>query len=266
MELNVDDRGNGPAIVLLHGQPGQIHDWDRVVPELVEDHRVVVPDRPGYGRSAGPATGLFDGADVLAADLRARGVEGAVVVGHSYGGGVALALASRHPDLVAGLVLAASIGSAAAVDPFDRIAALPLVSDAIAYIALQILPPWLLRIPVDLDVGSGSDLTAVPKHRLTEKIDLWRRRSIWRSFATEQRALVAESDDLTHALSGIEQVAIVLSGTRDRLVRPAAARDLTERLPGARLELLAGAGHLLPYHRPDAIVAAVREVSALTFA
>src|ERR1700674_4915971 len=108
--LAADDRGAGPVAVLLHGQPGDRHDWDDVVASLNGRLRALVPDRPGYGATGGPAGGFADNAAAVLHLLDARGVASAVVVGHSWGGGVALDLAIRQPDRVGALVLVASVG------------------------------------------------------------------------------------------------------------------------------------------------------------
>ena len=77
------DRGEGPVALLLHGQPGQGSDWDDVAAGLASSNRVLVPDRPGYGRTGGPAVGLAANADSLDCLLDDKGVGSATVVGHS---------------------------------------------------------------------------------------------------------------------------------------------------------------------------------------
>src|SRR4051794_20637875 len=79
-------------VVLLHGQPGGRRGWQRVMDSLGPGFSVVAEDRPGYGgaSSVGP-TGLAGNADAVVARLDSLAVDAAVVVGHSWGGGVALA-------------------------------------------------------------------------------------------------------------------------------------------------------------------------------
>src|SRR5205085_2655357 len=100
-------------LTFLHGQPGSGGDWDGVLARLPADLATFAPDRAGYGDNPAPAGDFAHGArDVLAALDRA-GVESTVVVAHSFGGGVGLALAAAAPQRVRGIVLVSSIGPAA---------------------------------------------------------------------------------------------------------------------------------------------------------
>ena len=101
---------SGRWVVLLHGQPGSAADWQQVVSRLPDGVGVVAQDRPGYGASPRSAGGFTAGARAVLADLDARGIDRAVLVGHSYGGGVALATAQLAPERVEALILLAGVG------------------------------------------------------------------------------------------------------------------------------------------------------------
>nr|HET7858777.1 alpha/beta hydrolase [Caldimonas sp.] len=110
VRLHVVDRGEGPPVVLIHGNAVTHRDFDAsgVVERLVRSHRVLAFDRPGYGHSGRPRDRLWTPsaqAALLHAALAQLGVERAVVVGHSLGAMVALALALDHPGDVRRLVL-----------------------------------------------------------------------------------------------------------------------------------------------------------------
>jgi pimeloyl-ACP methyl ester carboxylesterase len=105
-------RDADPAVVLLHGWPLDRGIWSEVAPRLADARvRVLCVDVPGLGRSAPlPAARwtVEDYAEEVAAILREGRTARCAVAGHSFGGYVALALAERHPDLVAGLALVSS--------------------------------------------------------------------------------------------------------------------------------------------------------------
>ena len=99
--------GTGEPILLIHGLAGSSRTWDDVIPTLAEHHDVIAPDLLGHGESAKPvgdyslgafASGLRDFLSVL-------DVPSVTIVGHSFGGGVAMQLAYQHPHLVDRLVL-----------------------------------------------------------------------------------------------------------------------------------------------------------------
>ena len=86
-------------LILLHGQPGSPADWQQVAGLLPAQLHPVATDRPGYGPSRLPAGGFAANARAVLDDLDSRGITRAVLVGHSWGGGVALSAASRLPRL-----------------------------------------------------------------------------------------------------------------------------------------------------------------------
>ena len=125
MTLAAVDVGEGPVAVLLHGQPGGPADWSAVIEELRGRMRLVVPDRPGYGRTGRPALGFDGNATALIQLLDRLNIERAVIAGHSWATGVGLAAAIRFPDRVQALVLAAPVSPALPAGAIDRALAHP---------------------------------------------------------------------------------------------------------------------------------------------
>ncbi|HET9732876.1 MAG TPA: alpha/beta hydrolase [Acidimicrobiales bacterium] len=254
--------GRGSTVLLLHGQPGTGDDWAAVSPLLTGRHRLIVPDRPGYGRSPGPAVGITGNADIAASLLDGEATP-AVVVGHSYGAAVALRLAELHPGLVAGLVLVAPAATPAALDRFDLILGSEGAGTALSFAlvrgaglaarALTLAPPsgWAL-----LARRTGADPT-----RMRALAGQWANAELWRSFAVEQRSMVWELPAVEDALGSISAPTVVLAGTRDRLVPRAATEALLAALPEARLRWTRG-GHLVPWRDPVAVAQAVDELSS----
>src|SRR3954469_21205447 len=110
VRLHYSDRGEGSPVVLIHGNAVSGDDWNTsgVAELLLGSHRVIIFDRPGFGYSERPRGRLWTAAqqaELLHEALRQLGVERPVIVGHSWGTIVALALAEQHQADVAGLVL-----------------------------------------------------------------------------------------------------------------------------------------------------------------
>lgn len=251
--------GPGPAVVLLHGQPGTAGDWQWVVPRLESRYSLVVPDRPGYGRTGGPAVGFAANATAVAGLLDDLGIDRAVVVGHSWSGGVAMAFAAAHPERTAGLVLVSSVGPGEPVGWDDRLLALPVVGEVLSATAIGGLGFLLGRSRVQEVAGrrlGGRAYDAVTAlTRLTSG-----RGSVWRSFVAEQRSLLDELEDLGPLLPTIHAPTAVVHGSRDRVVPVEVARANAAAIPTASLRIVAGAGHLIPHDRPDAIADAIDDV------
>ncbi len=102
-----DNRGEEPAIVLLHGYLESIEVWDEFIPLLSPPFRVVAPDLPGHGISEvkGKVHSMEFEADVVHSVLTGLGVKRCCVVGHSMGGYVALEFLRKYPEMLSGIIL-----------------------------------------------------------------------------------------------------------------------------------------------------------------
>ena len=247
--------GEGPAVVLLHGQPGSAADWELVLPHL-GGLRLLVPDRPGYDGT--PAGGFAHNAAALFRRLDDAGIERAVLVGHSWGGGVALRAALDAPRRIAALCLLGSVGSSLAVSRTDRLLAIRGVGSGSA----RFMARTGRRMAPVVAATSGSRLDAPQRATLAATLGMWSLTGAWGAFAAEQRALVQEGPGIARRLREVQAPAVVTMGGRDAVVPPEAQRDLATRLPRAELRHLDG-GHLLTLEAPAQVAAAVRRAVEL---
>jgi uncharacterized protein (TIRG00374 family) len=244
-------------VVLLHGQPGSPADWQLVTSRLPAQLHAVAADRPGYGSSPLPAGGFAANARAVLDDLDSRGVTRAVLVGHSYGGGVALSAASLAPGRVEAVVLLASVGPGC-VTGWDRLLAAPGAGQLCALVAWR-LTPWLARARL-AGIARRSGRPLGPDEHVNWQV--WGHvghgdRPLWRTFLTEQRALLRELGGLEHAIASVRAPVLVLADPNDKVVPFETARRLTRALSDARLQLVEGAGHHLPRRAPAAVADAI---------
>jgi pimeloyl-ACP methyl ester carboxylesterase/uncharacterized membrane protein YbhN (UPF0104 family) len=249
-------------LVLLHGQPGSPADWHAVTARLPPQLRALAADRPGYGASRRPAGGFTANAQAVIEDLDARGVQNAVLVGHSWGGGVALRAASLAPDRVQAVVLLAGVGPGC-VTGLDWLLAAPGIGSLSSLLAFR-WTPWIARARLAwLRRRHGRPL--YPGE--SASLQVWGHPGagdwpLWRTFLTEQRALLFELAELEAAAESVRVPVLLIADPADRVVPVKTSRRLAALLPDARLLLVAGAGHHLPRRAPRAVADAITEFLA----
>jgi pimeloyl-ACP methyl ester carboxylesterase len=244
-------------LVLLHGQPGLGSEWDQVAAGLPERFNPLLPDRPGHGSSTQAGGGLDDNAAAVLAQMDARGIERAVLVGHSYGGGVALRVASVAPSRVEALVLLASVGPDC-LNGWDWLLAAPLAGPLCSLAGWQ-LTPWFGRALMRVFASRQGREAAIRRH-----VNIyvwgyagWQHGPLWRTFLTEQRALMGEAAGLADAARAVRVPALVISDRRDPMVPFKTAQALASLIPDARLHVIEGAGHHLPLRAPEEVAAQI---------
>ena len=245
------------TIVLLHGQPGSRSDWDAVIAALPPGTDAVALDRPGYHSSPFPPGSLEDNATWLIRELDDAGIDNAILVGHSYGGGVALAAATQAPERVRGLVLLASVGPEC-LNGWDTLLAAPVAGPVCSVMAFS-ATPWFARKFLSLKKQSLRRPLANDEFVYTE---IWGNSAhdhgkAWRTFLTEQRELVRKLDDLTARLDSVKTPTLIAADPADSVVPHDTAHALNALLPNSTLEWIEGGGHHLPRRKPTDVAQSI---------
>lgn len=264
------ERGRGPALLLIHGLGGSLRTYTHsLVDRLADDFRVVVMERPGSGestRAPGAGARLGAQAETVSAFIRALGLERPLLVGHSLGGAVALAVALEHPEQVRGLALVAPLANEQTAVPavFNRL----LVTSP----ALRRLKAWTVAAPASilrrarvLETLFGPD--PVPRDYATNGGGLLGLRP--QSFCASSEDLVALEGELPAWVGRYGELRVpvgILYGRGDRVLdHRLHGVAVAPMIKGAELELIEG-GHMLPLTAPDAVAGFVRRVAARAFA
>lgn len=256
------EAGQGPVLLLIHGMGGTFENWQEVVEPLSRHHKVIAPDLPGHGAS-GPGGGDYS-IGAFAAGLRdlllALGHKRATVVGHSLGGGIAMQFAYQFPEMVERLVLVSSGGLGPEVSPILRAATLPgadLFISATAAIGSRIVPT-LARGLAMIGLRPSADLHEVIRGYGT-LTDPARRTA----FLATVRAVLGTGGQRVDASDRLylaeAMPVLILWGAEDPIIPAHHGEDAHERIPGSRLEIFEGVGHMPQIETPLRFVTCLEE-------
>jgi pimeloyl-ACP methyl ester carboxylesterase len=257
--------GKDPAVVLIHGLPGTAQDFDKVTALLPGRHTIAF-DRPGFGFSSGGYHPLAEQLTTLDELLARLHVTRPVLVGHSYGGTLALAYAERRPRAVRGLVLVDAAAGGERTGGLERAQA-----HFVQFLSWPVVRPiadatfsQLLRTASvkqgDAQAFDPGDVDPAHEQRL---LALNMRHEDLDAYAGEEHEANDVFDHLDPRLATVTAPAVVIQGAGDKLVTADHGRKIAATLPHARLVMVSG-GHMAPYVHPAVVAAAVRELLAIS--
>jgi pimeloyl-ACP methyl ester carboxylesterase len=256
--LHYVDEGEGPAILMIHGLGGQMRNFTYALKgKLTDRFRVIVVDRPGSGYSSRPSeasASIVNQAKTLAGFIRTLGLEQPLLVGHSMGGAVALAIALNHPECAGGLALISPLShpQESVPEPFGGL--------AIPVAWLRRLVAWTVAVPYaiarskimmqavfgpetapgDFAVKGGGLLNLRPE-----------------IFCASSADLLAVGDDLPAMAGRYSTLNIpvgVIYGADDRVLDATVhGKALTEKIAAADLDLIPGGGHMVLVTQADRV-------------
>lgn len=234
------------AVVFIHGAGGTHLNWPPKIRRLT-NLRTYALDLPGHGKSGERGLQTIESyADSILVWMDAIGLHRAVFVGHSMGGAIALTLAKSHPDRVLGLGLVAT-GARLRVDPqlLENTANIHTFSTAIA-----VLTTW--------------SFSAQANPRLVELAS--KRFSETRPSVLHGDLLACDHFDMMESLATIQTPTLVICGDQDQLTPLRYAQFLRDRIPGAELSIIPGAGHMVMLEHPQTVAEALHQfLSSIPF-
>jgi pimeloyl-ACP methyl ester carboxylesterase len=246
-------RPNGPPLVLLHGLSDSYSSWMHLVPRLAQDRRVLVPDLPGHGLSARPDASyeLKWYAHTMARWLESRGLESVDMVGHSFGGGVALMMLPECRRRIRRLILVSSGGLGREISFLLRLASIP-------YLVERFGQPFMgpaTRLGLMATGGAFSQTDGAKRSAMNA------RGGSARAFARTVRDIIDWRGQRRSFLDRPPDLALppiaVFWGDRDAVIPISHARALEQSMDGVRLTVFDGCGHYPHHQQPEAFVRAV---------
>ena len=265
VRLHYVDRGSGSPVVLLHGNGVTLQDYTAsgVLDLAAERHRVIAFDRPGFGYSDRPRSTIWTPAaqaGVLAAALEKLGVTRAVVVGHSWGTMVALALALDRPDLVAGLVLLSGYYYGTArpdVVPFS-LPAIPGVGDVMAHTISPLSGAAIGPVTIKASFAPAP----ISEKFADLPLALTLRPSQIRATAADTAMMIPGATALSLRYSELAMPITIMAGEGDLIAHVANhAERLAAEIGHSDLRIVPDQGHLFHYAVPDQVAAAIDRIA-----
>jgi pimeloyl-ACP methyl ester carboxylesterase len=265
VRLHYLERGQGPAVVLLHGNGATAADFvaSGILDRAAERHRVIVFDRPGAGYSARPRRRIWTPkaqAALLGKALDRLAVQRPVVLGHSWGTLVALALALDRPAETRGLVLLSGyyFPRFRADVALLSLAALPGLGALLRHTLL----PVLGRLTLPYAVRKIFAPLPVSPRFAAFPLALSLRPSQLRATLQDTALMIPAALALSRRYADIGAPAVIMAGRGDEIVDCGRqSKRLGDVLPASELRLADGIGHMLHYALPDAVVAAIEDAA-----
>lgn len=233
--------GQGDPVILLHGWGATSQSLSPLSGVLSESCRVLTVDLPGFGWSMAPPTawGVTEYARHVEGLMRETGIKAAALVGHSFGGRIAITLAARQPALVSRLVLVASSGirPPRRLGYYGRVGAFKLAR-------------WFFSRP-----GWG----AIGQRMLSKMSGRFGSRDYCAAGPMRPTLVKVVNEDLTPLLPAVQTPTLILWGDRDQEVPRSAMEIMAARIPHARLIVFEGAGHFPFLDMPEKFCGSVKE-------
>lgn len=253
------------TVLFIHGASTSLLDpfysFSDMCPQNIQ---MLFVDRPGHGKSDfGTSENILPDAqaDAIATLMQLRGIAKAIIVGHSYGGAVAAALAVRHPEKVVGLIFLspAAYPWVGGISWFNNIAKLPIIGALFSFFVV----PTLGAIVLKRTTQAVFEPNEFPDD-YTRRANTWqalRPRAFQRN-ARELAALSAWAEQASHNYKRIIAPTLIVTGDRDNIVSPVVhAKRLAKEIKQSELFVLKGMGHKSDYIAKDLVTAAIEKLS-----
>jgi len=254
VKLFYEEKGQGSPILLIHGFGASTYTWRRIAPALAETHRVIAVDLKGFGQSDKPFDerySIFDQAELLKQLIVGNDLRDLTLVGHSFGGGVALLLAldddPRLEGRISKLVLLDTIAYAQDIPVSFRMLNMPVVS----HLGVRMLPPAVqarlaLRIAYldnskiedeEVEMYAAPLRTAAGKHAIIHSA----------------RQIIPEGlEEISERYKTITVPTLIGWCDHDRIVPLDVGLKLRRTLPNAHLKIIDDCGHMPQEEQPEA--------------
>jgi len=261
VRLFVEEKGMGSPVLLMHGFGASTFTWRKIAPQLARRHRVIAVDLKGFGQSDKPFDAqysVFDQAELIKQLIIDKDLHNLTLVGHSFGGGVALVLAldddPRLKGRISKLVLLDTIAYPQDVPVFFRMLDMPLVS----HLGVRMVPPIVqtriaLRIAYldnskiddeEVEIYAAPLRTAAGKHAIIH---------------SARQIVPKDLEEISKRYGSIRLPTLIGWCDYDRIVPLEVGLKLRRTLPNATLRIIEGCGHMPQEEQPEATLSLIQD-------
>jgi pimeloyl-ACP methyl ester carboxylesterase len=260
--------GSGPPVVLIHGMVNSSKHWERVAAQLADSHTVIAPDLIGHGDSATPRGDYSLGAhaSVIRDLLASLGIDRASIVGHSFGGGVAMVFFYQFPQRTERLGLISAGGLGDEVSPLLRSAALPGAQALLSLAANRRIVDRIARTGERM--RESGNRKGVYLEAIARAMRPLEDRGARNAFIQTLRAVIdvkgqrISARDRLYLLDAMPT--LIVWGERDNTIPLEHGRYTHDQVPHSRFETLPKAAHFPHLEDPDGLAAVLRDWLATT--
>src|SRR3979411_314269 len=266
VRLHYVERGSGTPLVLFHGNGSMIQDFESsgLIDLAAENYRVIVFDRPGFGHSLRPRNIVWTPeaqADLFMKALDRLHVQHAIVLGHSWGASVAVALAIKHPSCVEALVLASGYYFPTARADVVALSApaIPALGDIVSYT----ISPIMSRLMWPAMLRKMFGPRPVPEKFAGFPKEMAVRPSQIRASAAETALMIPAAFAFSKTYDQLAMPTIIIAGEDDRLIDiNEQSGSLHDEVKQSKFHRIAGAGHMTQQSATRDLMAAIDEAAA----
>ena len=260
-QIRIYETGCGQPVLLIHGLPGCIEDWESIMPELSKRFRVVAYDRPGHGFSSANNLkyNLDYNADIAFAIVDKLGLENPVIVGHSYGRSLTLAMAVRDVSTIKAFVSVSPVISIKGKpDLIFKILKIPLMGSALR-LFIKLFGHNMVK--KGMEVAFDPNQKDMPRDFINKRCMIISLPHNVVTTAREEMAICPDLSNITNHYDKINKPLFIVHGSSDRVVPVGDAISLHEKVPGSKLILLKETGHMVQYAKPTELIKVIEEAA-----
>ncbi len=264
VKLAIQESGKGKPIVFIHGLGASSYTWHKIAPELAKTNRVIAIDLKGFGQSDKPLDNrysIFDQAKLVEDFLSRSGLRGVTLVGHSYGGGVALAVALNQMDAgnrqIEKLVLIDSVAYRQPLPFFFQVLRTPIIGE----LGMTLVPPEV-QMTRALSIAYYKDEKVTKEtvdHYASALHSEGGRHAL---FHTINSLDPEKAEEFSYRYRTLTTPALLLWCEHDKIVPLKFGKRLFSELPDARIEVIEDCGHIPHEEQPEETLRLIRSFAA----